>query len=59
MCKKNPMARPTMADVLGHPWMRGAVPSKDEFKEQRKTLITKAMVPTDETMIKFGKNFQI
>ena len=59
MCKKNPMARPTMADVLGHPWMRGPVPTKEEFKEQRKALITKAMVPTDETMIKFGRNFQI
>ena len=59
MCKKNPMARPTTPDVLGHPWMRGAVPTKEEFKEQRKTLITKAMVPNEETMIKFGKNFQI
>ena len=31
MLKHNPMARPTIADVLGHQWMRGEVPTKDEF----------------------------
>ena len=59
MCKKNPMARPTMADVLGHPWMRGSLPTKEEFKDHFKPLMTKALLPGEEKMIKFGKNFQI
>lgn len=28
----NPTSRPTMADILGHNWMRDKVCTKDEFE---------------------------
>ena len=57
MLKHNPMARPTIADVLGHPWMRGEVPTKDEFNELFKT----CMLPEEENQgyIAMGNNFRI
>ena len=39
MLKENPMARPTIADVLGHPWMREEVPTEAEFVEHFRTLL--------------------
>ena len=40
MLKQNPIARPTIADILGHSWMRGEVPTKEEFTGYFKTLMT-------------------
>ena len=42
MLQFNPASRPSMADVLGHPWMRGEVPSDEEFKARFRSFMVKA-----------------
>ena len=38
-----PSSRPTIADILGDPWMRGPVMSKEEFAKICKPIVAKAV----------------
>lgn len=45
MLQSDPQHRPSLSEVLGHPWMQGEVPSydevKDEFKHRYKIVVDK------------------
>ena len=60
MLKHNPMARPTIADILGHPWMRGDVPTKEEFTDHFKLLMNNAAQEEHSQLhINLGLDFRI
>ena len=47
LCAPDPGARATMADLLGHPWMRGECASKDEIVEGFTPFMNKAKQQRD------------
>lgn len=54
-----PGARPTMADVLGHPWMRGEVASRDDFVARFKPTMDGAVGARDNSGEALDVDFQI
>ena len=52
MLQFNPTSRPTMVDVLGHPWMRGKKASQKSFEKKAKAFINAA---AEEQKIQISK----
>ena len=46
-----PSSRPTMADILGDPWMRGEVLTHEQFANMCKPIFKKAVKSQQETLI--------
>ena len=59
MIAENPAARPTMAEFLGHPWMRGEAPSQEEFGQLCGKFINQADHARDAEQNANGIDFQI
>jgi len=54
MLAYNPTTRPTMADILGHRWMRGNVCTKEEFAAKCKSFMSAAVDEKKATNDKIG-----
>ena len=52
-------SRIVMADLLGHPWMKGEVVSKDQFDERFQSFLAKAAEVRDKEQKNLGIDFQI
>ena len=58
MQEKTP-SRIVMADLLGHPWMKGEVVSDEQFSTRFNTFLNKAAELRDQEQLKLGIDFQI
>ena len=59
MIAEQPAGRPTMAEFLGHPWMRGQTISQDEFGQHCAKFIEAANSARDAEQNSNGIDFQI
>lgn len=54
-----PSSRPTMADVLGHPWMRGEVMSEADYEANCKKYMDAVLKEKDEVSDQLGIDYAV
>ena len=61
MLSYQPSTRPTIADILGDPWMRGPVMTKEEFYNVCKPIVAKATKAQEKELVDngIGIDFQV
>jgi len=59
MLALNPTTRPTMADILGHDWMRGEVSTREQFEEKCKPFLDEAIRDKLETAENYGNDHKV